>query len=49
MIFNKITLLFFILAIGFGGCSSKEINDTSSEIGNDIGEFTDKIFKQRKG
>lgn len=48
MIFKKTASLFFVLLIGLGGCSSKEVNDTSHEIGNDIGDFTDKILKQRK-
>jgi len=48
MIFKTTVLLFFVLLTGLGGCSSKEINDTGRDIGNDIGDFGDKIFKQRK-
>lgn len=42
--------LLTVFALGvilLSGCSQKEINETSSEIGNDVSEFGEKIFKQR--
>ena len=34
-------------AVMFGGCSSKEINETTEDIGKDIGNFVDKVTEQR--
>ena len=35
------------VAVMFGGCSSKEMGDTTEGIGKDIGNFVDKVTEQR--
>ena len=37
-----------LLALGLmSGCSQKEFSDGANDAGNDVGDFGDKIFKQR--
>lgn len=45
---KKTGILFIFLLILFSGCSQKEMSDGASDIGNDISEFGEKIFKVRE-
>ncbi len=44
----KYVLAVVLVLVGLSGCSGKEMKDGAKDIGNDISNFGDKIFKVRE-